>query len=62
MICIMKGNLGVNMLKKYEIELEEEIVEKASEIYNELGIDLAIAIRMFLVKSIRVDGIPFDLD
>lgn len=58
----MKGNLGVNMLKKYEIELEEEIVEKASEIYNELGIDLAIAIRMFLVKSIRVDGIPFDLD
>lgn len=58
----MKGNLGVNMLKKYEIELEEEIVEKASEIYNELGIDLAIAIRMFLVRSIRVDGIPFDLD
>lgn len=59
---IEKGNRVRTMLKKYEIELEEEIVEKASEIYNELGIDLAVAIRMFLVKSIRVDGIPFDLD
>lgn len=50
------------MLKQYNIELEEEIVDKAAEIYEALGIDLAVAIRIFLIKSINEDGIPFNLD
>ena len=49
------------MLQKYEFEIEGEIVDQAKEIYDELGLDLNTAIRMFLVRSIRVDGIPFDL-
>lgn len=52
----------MNMLKQYDIELEEEIVDKATEIYEALGIDLAVAIRIFLIKSINEDGIPFNLD
>lgn len=52
----------IRMLQKYEFEIEGEIVDQAKEIYDELGLDLNTAIRMFLVRSIRVDGIPFDLD
>ena len=29
-------------------------------LYNELGIDISTAIRMFLKKSISVGGLPFD--
>ena len=49
------------MIAKYEITLDNRIVEQAEKIYNHLGIDLAAAIRMFLVRTIRVQGIPFDL-
>ena len=62
MICIMKGRHVIRMLQKYEFDIEDEIVDQAKEIYDELGLDLNTAIRMFLVRSIRVDGIPFDLD
>lgn len=50
------------MLAKYELTIEEELVEQAELIYTNLGIDLASAIHMFLVKSIREQGIPFNLD
>ena len=49
------------MIAKYEITLDNRIVEQAEKIYNHLGIDLAAAIMMFLVKTIRVQGLPFDL-
>ena len=50
------------MLAKYELTIEEELVEQAELIYTNLGIDLASAIQMFLVKSIREQGIPFNLN
>ena len=39
---------------------EDELKYKAAEVFNELGIGLSVAIRMFLVKSIEVGGFPFD--
>lgn len=48
-------------MAKYEIAIDEEIIEKARKIYSDLGIELSTAIRMFLIKTIKEQGIPFDL-
>ena len=43
-----------------QIRVDEELKNQASSIYNELGIDLSTAVRMFLKKSVMEGGIPFD--
>ena len=43
-----------------QIRVDEELKNQANAIYNELGIDLSTAIRMFLKKSVLEGGIPFD--
>ena len=43
-----------------QVRVDEDLKNKATAIYNELGIDLSTAIRMFLKKSVSVGGIPFD--
>ena len=43
-----------------QIRLDDELKNQAIAIYNELGIDLSTAIRMFLKKSVSTGGIPFD--
>ena len=42
-----------------QIRVDEELKNQASAIYNELGIDLSTAVRMFLKKSVIEGGIPF---
>ena len=43
-----------------QIRLDDELKNQAIAVYNELGIDLSTAIRMFLKKSVQEGGIPFD--
>lgn len=43
-----------------QIRVDEELKNQASAIYNELGIDLSTAVRIFLKKSVLEGGIPFD--
>lgn len=43
-----------------QIRVDEELKNQANAVYNELGIDLSTAIRMFLKKSVLEGGIPFD--
>lgn len=43
-----------------QVRVDEKLKNQASAVYNELGIDLSTAIRMFLKKSILEGGIPFD--
>lgn len=38
-----------------------EIKERATEIYSHWGLSLSDAINVFLVKSIEVGGLPFDM-
>ncbi len=46
---------------KIHINTEKDVKDKATKIYNALGLDLTTAINMFLRKSIQCNGIPFDL-
>ena len=42
-----------------QVRLDEDLKNKATAVYNELGIDLSTAVRMFLKRSILDGGIPF---
>ena len=43
-----------------EVRIDDDLKNQATMVYEELGIDLSTAIRMFLKKSVAVNGIPFD--
>ena len=45
-----------------QVRLDNELKNQATAIYNELGIDLSTAVRIFLLKSIAVGGIPFEMN
>ena len=44
-----------------QIRIEEDLKNKATEIFNSLGLDISTAIRLFLKKSVIDGGIPFEL-
>ena len=43
-----------------QVRIDDDLKNQASVIYNELGMDLSTAIRMFLKKTVLEGGIPFD--
>lgn len=43
-----------------QVRVDDDLKNQATAIYNELGIDLSTAIRMFLKRTVLEKGIPFD--
>ena len=43
-----------------QVRIDEELKNQAAAIYNEIGIDISTANRMFLKKSVQEGGLPFD--
>ena len=44
-----------------QIRIDTNLKQEATAIFEELGLDLPTAIRIFLKKSVKDKGIPFDL-
>ena len=44
-----------------QIRIDNNLKKEATKVFEELGLDLPTAIRIFLKKSIKEKGIPFDL-
>ena len=44
-----------------QVKVDTEVKENVSRIYENLGLDLPTAIRIFFKKSIAVGGLPFEL-
>lgn len=44
-----------------QVRVDDELKEKASAIYEDLGIDISTAVRMFLKRSVFQNGIPFSM-
>lgn len=44
-----------------QVRIDDELKAQASAVYDELGLDLPTAIRMFLKRSVVVGGIPFPM-
>lgn len=43
-----------------QIRIDDELKREASMLFDELGLDLSTAIRMFLKKAVIEKGLPFD--
>lgn len=43
------------------MRVDEDVKKKAQELYKSIGLDLSSAINLFLVQSIRVNGLPFSV-
>lgn len=44
-----------------QIRVDEQLRNDAAELYERLGIDLPTAVRMFMKRSVMVNGIPFSM-
>ena len=44
-----------------QFRVDDNLKEQATKVYDNLGIDLSTALRMFLRRSIMVNGIPFSM-
>ena len=44
-----------------QFRIDDELKKQATAVYDALGIDLSTAVRMFLKRSVLVNGIPFDM-
>ena len=43
-----------------QIRIDDELKKQASTLFDELGLDLSTAVRMFLKKAVLEKGLPFD--
>ena len=44
-----------------QVRVDDDLRAKAAAVYDALGIDLPTAIRMFLKRSVAVNGVPFSM-
>ena len=44
-----------------QVRVDESLKDDAARVFDELGIDTSTAIRMFLKRSVAVNGIPFSM-
>ena len=44
-----------------QIRIDTNLKKEATELFEDLGLDLPTAIRIFLKKAVKVKGIPFDI-
>lgn len=44
-----------------QFRIDDDLKKEATALYEKLGIDLSTAMRMFLKRSVSVNGIPFSM-
>lgn len=44
-----------------QLRIDDELKKQAVSVYDALGIDLSTAVRMFLKRSVMVNGVPFSM-
>ena len=44
-----------------QVRVDEALKDEVTDIYNHYGLDLPTAIRIFMKKTVAVNGLPFDL-
>ena len=44
-----------------QVRVDDELKKQANAVFDELGMDLSTAIRMFLKRAVAVNGFPFEM-
>ena len=45
-----------------QIRVDEELKNNANMVFEDIGLDLSTAIRMFLNKTVALNSLPFDIN
>ena len=45
-----------------QIRVDEELKNNANMVFEDIGLDLSTAIRMFLNKAVTLNGLPFEIN
>lgn len=45
----------------YQIQIDNNLAQKATEIFSLIGLDLQSAVQIFLKRSVQARGIPFSM-
>lgn len=48
-------------MSQIAVRVDDDLKKEATEIFNELGLDMSTAVKMFLKQSVLTRSIPFDL-
>lgn len=48
-------------MSRLNIRIDEKLKDEANELFNEIGIDMSTAIKIFLRQSVREQRVPFIL-
>ena len=46
---------------QFQLRLDDQLKEEATQVFSNLGLDLPTAMRIFLKRSVQVHGIPFPM-
>lgn len=57
-MCAQGGNMATDTT--LNVRIEEEIKKRASEILEASGLTTSVAVRMFLMRVIEDEALPFD--
>ena len=44
-----------------QVRVDDELKNQASAVLEQMGLDLSTAVRMFLKRTVAVNGIPFEM-
>ena len=47
--------------KVFQLQIDSNLAQKATEIFSRLGLDLQSAVQLFLKRSVEARGIPFSM-
>ena len=50
-----------NSISVVNVKVDSNIKKQATEIFNDLGLNMSTAINMFLTQVVKTDGIPFEI-
>ena len=50
-----------NLTSAVNVNVDSNIKKQATEIFNDLGLNMSTAINMFLTQVVKQDGIPFEI-
>ena len=67
MICIGKSDTidiqeeMENAMSQIAVRVDDELKKEATAIFNEVGLDMSTAVKLFLKQSVLTRSIPFDV-
>ena len=48
-------------MSQIAVRVDDELKKEATEIFNELGLDMSTAVKLFLKQSVLTRSIPFEV-